>query len=294
MGQFLSIALVEASLPKVKQAILDFSKGKQGDYKTIFENSIQENNILYSSIKATGKSQTIVRYPDYSADFYECSVSISSKLNTRVLTAHVHDDDVWMVYLFDKGKELTRFLSDPELIDEKEENWRCDLNLFSKLYGVSPTELSEFLLSNKDHSSLADSIHNLFDFLTQLGYPTAEIQNYEDGYKGILKPKDLNKITKTFLTIEDLRATKRYSPNPILLNSEEINELYGDEIELVKSHEKCLVCNRTTINNAYLLNVDELCLQIKGDCPQGHEQPHLLLNYGFIHKMEEIHKFLNK
>lgn len=294
MGQFLSIALVESSLSKVKATILDFSNKKQGHYKTIQENSIQDNNILYSTAKSIGKSTTVILFPDYSEDFYECSKYVSSELKIKVLTAHIHDGDVWLVYLFNKGKELTRFLSDPDLLNEKGEDWICDLNLISSLYSIRSTEVSKVLQRDKEASSLGNTTTELFSFLRLLGYPIESIQDYENGYKPLLKEKDLFRITKSFLTIEDLRTTKRYTVDLLKLDNDELIELYGEEIELVKSCEKCLICNSKTINNEYFLSIDELCLQVKGDCPYDHEQPHLLLNYGFIHKMEEIQKFLNK
>ncbi len=294
MGNFLSFALVHKSINETKKAILDYSKINQGDYKTIPEESIEKENILYSKLKTLDKQTSIVLLPTFSNELYDCSKSLSSDQDAKVLAAHVYDDDVWLIYLFDKGKELTRYASNPTLIEEKKEDWRLDSKMMMYTYGISTDSLDTFLKNRENKKETGNVTIELLNFLKELHYPIDIIQDFNFGYKPLLPSKELNRITKTFLTVDDLRKTKKYSPEAISLSNEDVNELFGDEIDFISSYQICQTCGASTTANEYYLSIDTLCFQIKGSCISCGGQPNLLLNYGFIHKMSEVRNFLNK
>lgn len=294
MGTFLSFALVHKSLNETKKAILNYSKITQGDYTKIPDESIEEGNILYSTIKSLDKQTSIILLPDFSNELYDCSQSLSASQNSKVLAAHVHDGDVWLIYLFNKGKEITRYASDPILIEQKKEDWRLDNDIIESAYGISPEVLDTFLKNLLNRQVGGDVTNDLFTFLKELHYPIDIIRDFNHGHKLLVPSKELRRITKTFLTIDDLRKTKKYSSELIKLTNEELYELFGDEIDFIVSYRVCGACETPTTTNEYYLSIDTLCFQVKGRCDSCGGQLKLLLNYGFIHKMSEVRNFLNK
>jgi hypothetical protein len=297
MGQFLSIALVDSSFTKSKNEVINFSNDSQGEYKNMSEETIEEDNILYSKIKSLTKKTSAVLFPVFYQDYYNCSQYISDKLKTRTLTAHIHDGDLWLVYLFEKGKEVTRFLSSPEIFGEKKENWLLDFDIIEASYGIDRNTIKISAVPDEKDLTSIDPLmteEELFDFLFHLGYPVDAIRDYESGYRHIIPDKELKRLTKSFLTVDDLKKTKKYSSG-LLPFDKQIAEVFKDEIDFMEDYKVCQTCGKPTINNQYFLNIDVLCVQLYGECPTcGHKKGQLLMNYGFIHKMEEIRDYLNE
>src|ERR1044072_1267006 len=100
MGTFLSLALVHKTISETKKAILAYSRFKQGDHTAIPDESIEEDNILYSKLRSLDKQSSVVLFPAFTTELYDCSKFLSTNQNAKVLAAHIHDGDVWLAHLF--------------------------------------------------------------------------------------------------------------------------------------------------------------------------------------------------
>jgi hypothetical protein len=296
MGQFLALALVESNLKKTKTEIVNFSSAGSGEGESATE-TIEENNVLYSKVKPIAKNSSAVLFPAFSTDFYYCSQYISEKLDTKVLTVQIHDSDVWLAFLFDKGKELTRFLSDPGLIGETRENWVLNYDVIQRLYKITEEAGHNILKLNVSgsHGTSALTIEDdLFRFLHDLNYPVDKIREYDAEYKSIIPARDLQRRAKAFLTVDDIRKTKNYSPGLVGADNE-LMEMFKDEFEAMEPYKKCQTCGSAIINDEYFLNADVLTMQLFGECPVcKSEGKKVIVSVAFDHRMEEMIAYLNK
>jgi hypothetical protein len=272
--------------------MIDCANRKQGDHKDLPDGSISEYNILYSSVKLLSETSTVILFPLYSDDFYESSRLVSELLQTRVLSANVYDGDVWYIHLFRNGTELCRCMSNPELVEERAEDWHFNSHILTSEYQVDEKVLLDTLQGYKDDENSKPGTE-LFHFLGILKYPVDVLDN-DSSYESILPERELKRLTETFLTVEHLRKTKRYSPEPIELTGEQLDEMFQDEVETLVAHTKCATCGNKPENQKFHLDLDKIALVLYGDCSECEKCGESFAAFAFGHKMKEVLDFLNR
>lgn len=283
MGTFLSISIVENIKKNTEEKLLEFSESIQGNLKKL---KIDEENILNAKIKNIDKNSTAVLYPIYNVDFYYCAQFISQHLNTSVLTIYIHDNDAWYFVLYNNGQEISRYVSNFETIEENPESWICNYFNLAKIYNSNETILKNYLEKINSKKNSNNCLNEVSEFLKLLKFPINKIFSFKS-YKSILSEETLNSIKKPFISLLDLRKTKKYTKELLKLNQNELKELFTEEIKFIEKETK----GANNIN--YFLNIESLTLQVFGNFPNKNE-PILIINLAFSHKMEEVQSFLNK
>ena len=92
-----------------------------------------------------------VLYPWDFFEWDEASRYLSSHLKVPVFSFHIHDEDLWMFLLFDKGEQVAQFNPLPEywddsISDDERTFWAGDAPcIASRLSDVAPEAISPYL-----------------------------------------------------------------------------------------------------------------------------------------------------
>jgi hypothetical protein len=283
MGTFLAVSIIGGSLEETKQKLIEFSEKSQGSIESL---KIDDDNILYSQIKQIDNNHTAVLYPLYNSDFYFCAHFISENLDTSVLTIYIHDDDAWFFILYDKGYEITRYTSNSMMIESNPESWICNYQNVSLFYNIDEKKVQGVLEKNSLNGERNECFNQVTDFMRLLQLPTKNVFDFKN-YMPIIEQDILDTIKKPFISLLDLRKTKKYSNQPIELNKGEFLELFGDDSWIIKKTEENIK------NASYFLNIESLTLQIFENHFEENKST-LIHNIAFTHKMEDIQDFLNQ
>jgi hypothetical protein len=92
-----------------------------------------------------------VLYPGEFFDWESVSERLSQSLRKPVFSFHIHDSDLWMYSLYDKGKLVDQFNPVPdywqELGEEERASWRGNAALVAaRVPGLSPEEIARYLV----------------------------------------------------------------------------------------------------------------------------------------------------
>lgn len=142
MGLFMTLSgVIDAPRLDVQNALTEFAQGRSGGLELV-EGSTDSPNI--GVITKTGKNTTVL-YPDGFCEWDDASKHISSRLGNPVFSLHIHDGDLWMFILFQKGEEIGRFNPIPgyweELPPEGKAKWMGDARLISETIPSVPSEM---------------------------------------------------------------------------------------------------------------------------------------------------------
>ncbi|WP_188051723.1 hypothetical protein [Flavobacterium sp. GP15] len=283
MGTFLAISVVQNSKNNTEKKLIEFSENIQGDLKSL---SIDEQNILYSKVKKIDENLTSILYPEFNTDFYNCAQFISKNLNTLVFTFYIYDNDFWYFLLYRNGKEISRFTTNSNETEENPDSWICNYVGLAEIYKIDVTIIKEYLEKISSKNEFNDCLNEISYLLNLLNFPTNEIFSLKN-YKSILSKKTIESIQKPFISLFDLRKTKKYTKELIQLKENEVKELFEEDIDFIKT--KC----KNATNIKYSLNIECLTLEVFGKNINEIE-PKNIINLGFTHKMEQIQDFLNK
>lgn len=283
MGIFLSISIVESTKKDTEEKLIEFSESIQGNFKKL---EINEENILNTKIKNIDKNSTSVLYPTFNVDFYYCAQFISQHLSTSVLTIYIHDNDAWYFLLYNNGQEISRYVSNFNIVEENPESWICNYYNLAEIFKTDEIILKNYLEKINAKKDSNNCLNEVSEFFKLLKLPTNKIFSFKS-YKSILSEETLNSIKKPFISLLDLRKTKKYTKDLLKLNQNEFKELFAEEIEFIEKETK------GAANLNYFLNIESLTLQVFGNFPNKNE-PILIINLAFSHKMEEVQSFLNK
>src|SRR5579859_5889715 len=100
MGQFLSMSgVVHASEAAVVKALRAYAEDKGGSLEQA-ELTTEDDGCLVIS---QGVGGVTVLYPVDFFDWDGVTQSLSQRLNTPVFFFHIHDSDLWMYSLYEKG-----------------------------------------------------------------------------------------------------------------------------------------------------------------------------------------------
>lgn len=183
MGLFLAASgVVDRDGEQTAAGIAAYAASSGG----IFEFRANEtDDSKIGGIQSTTRSTTVL----YPRDFldWECSKFLSSTLQTAVFSFHIHDGDLWMFVVFDKGEEVAWFNPVPDYwgnISSKERlQWKGDPERTASLVtGVTPESIQHYLRTwtdvdyNAQHKAYPDDDYfigedfQLFDFMRRLKF----------------------------------------------------------------------------------------------------------------------------
>lgn len=147
MGLFLAMSGV-IGVPKadVEKTLASFAATRRGTFRPDTR-STNDSNTLVLLEEA---SRCSVLYPWGFLDWDQASKYLSEQLSAPVFSFHVHDEDLWMFVLFDKGEQVAQFNPLPEYWDDSISDadrafWSGDANVVvSHVPGVSAATLQPY------------------------------------------------------------------------------------------------------------------------------------------------------
>ena len=170
----------------VESALRSFANSRNGSINKATR-STEEPNTLVLVEDGSGCS---VLYPWGFFDWDAASQYLSSELGASVFSFHIHDEDLWMFVLFNKGEQVAQFNPLPEYWDdniseEERVSWSGDAaTIASHIPGVAVETIRRYLKhwdfdeENPGKAFPEDRFHfqdcwQMCDFLKRLGltYP---------------------------------------------------------------------------------------------------------------------------
>ena len=128
MGLFLAMSgIVGPKKEDVESALRSFATARKGAFNQATRRTEQPNTLVLSH----QESKCSVLYPWGFLEWDEASRYLSSQLAAPVFSFHIHDEDLWMFVLFDKGETVAQFNPLPEywdgtISDEERASWSGD------------------------------------------------------------------------------------------------------------------------------------------------------------------------
>ena len=148
MGLFLDMSgIVGADKAAVEAALRSFVDTRGGSFRCAARSTEDPNTLVL----AGDDSRCSVLYPWEFFEWDEASRYLSAALSVPVFSFHIHDEDLWMFLLFDKGEQVAQFNPLPEywddrISDEERASWAGDAeSIASRLSGVAPEAISPYL-----------------------------------------------------------------------------------------------------------------------------------------------------
>src|SRR5436190_13752237 len=115
MGLFLAASgIVGAESAAVERSVASFANSHGGTFEQR-EGATDDPNI---GVITQGGSNTTILYPREFVHRDDLSQHLSKDLRVPVFSFHIHDGDLWMFEMFDKGEMVTQFNPVPEYWDE--------------------------------------------------------------------------------------------------------------------------------------------------------------------------------
>jgi hypothetical protein len=189
MGLFLSLSGAIACGPEpVVAALRAFAESNRGTFGEADSETAEEDELI---VCAAAGGVTVM-YPRYFDNWDGASEFLSERLDRPVFSLHIHDGDLWMYILYDKGAVIDRFNPLPEYWEklEKEErrSWQGNASVVaSRVPGIAPEQVSRYLIQwtdrmlnspEQEKAYATDECHygedwQLLDFMAKLGldYP---------------------------------------------------------------------------------------------------------------------------
>ena len=148
MGLFLAMSgIVGADKNAVEASLRSFADARGGSLHPTARSTEDPNTLVLVG----ENSRCSVLYPWGFLEWDEVSRYLSSQLNVPVFSFHIHDEDLWMFVLFDRGEQVTQFNPLPEywddsVSDEDRALWSGDAaSVASRIPGVKPHAISPYL-----------------------------------------------------------------------------------------------------------------------------------------------------
>jgi hypothetical protein len=148
MGLFLAMSgVIGAQKDAVESALRSFAEGRKGSLQRSERTTDDEDTLVLLEENANCS----VLYPDGFIEWDDASRHLSAQLNVPVFSLHIHDDDLWMFILFDKGEPVAQFNPIPEywsagISEEERASWAGDAaSIASRIPGLTPEAISPYL-----------------------------------------------------------------------------------------------------------------------------------------------------
>lgn len=148
MGLFLAMSgIVGADKAGVEAALRSFVDTRSGSLQRAARSTEDPDTLV---LVGDG-SRCSVLYPSGFLKWDEASRYLSLQLSVPVFSFHIHDGDLWMFLLFDKGEQVAQFNPLPEywddsISDEERTSWAGDAaSIASRLPDVAPEAISPYL-----------------------------------------------------------------------------------------------------------------------------------------------------
>src|SRR5881394_554736 len=115
MGLFLAMSgIIGAKKDAMEAALASFAKTREGSLRPEKRSTEDENTLVLLD----DNSRTSVLYPWSFLEWDAASKHLSETLGVPVFSFHIHDGDLWMFLLYDKGKQVAQFNPLPEYWDD--------------------------------------------------------------------------------------------------------------------------------------------------------------------------------
>jgi hypothetical protein len=148
MGLFLAMSgIVGAKKESVESALRIFANTRKGAFNRATRSTEEPNTLVLLE----NESKCSVLYPWEFFEWDEASQYLSSKLDAPVFSFHIHDEDLWMFVLFDKGEQVAQFNPLPEywddnISDQERASWSGDASIVaSHVPGLSADAIRPYL-----------------------------------------------------------------------------------------------------------------------------------------------------
>ena len=186
MGLFLGMSsVVNRPLAAVVDSLTRFTESHGGSMEAHQQSRSDERTVV--ALEHAG--HTNVLYPYGFASWDLGSQHLSRDLDTPVFSFHIHDGDLWMYVLYDKGLEVDQFNPVPdywaELDDVQRQAWRGDAaKIAAAVPGAVPSQIERYLVHWGDEVFESDvqtraypddryfygDDWQLVDFMSKLGF----------------------------------------------------------------------------------------------------------------------------
>ncbi len=178
--------VVGAKKEAVESALRSFVEARKGSLNRAVRSTEGPNTLVLLG----DNSRCSVLYPWGFLEWDEASRYLSLQLGVPVFSFHIHDEDLWMFVLFDKGEQVAQFNPLPEYWDDgisqaERASWSGDAaTIASRIPVVTPDAISPYLRhwdldeENPGKAFPEDQFHfhdcwQLCDFMKRVGlrYP---------------------------------------------------------------------------------------------------------------------------
>jgi len=187
MGLFLAVSAVSCdSASKVAGVIAEHASRNGVAWSKAPPDQVNEESD--AAIHASMGGWVVIVWPNYFTQDASLAETLSRGLGTVASTVHVYDGDYWSHLLFDSGRLIDRFASDPDYFAESREDrerlqreWRGDPRLVAAAVGVQPETLARYLEGEQasgkaytDDEFDLDDVWVFVDFWRRMGiaYPS--------------------------------------------------------------------------------------------------------------------------
>ncbi|MFD0991007.1 hypothetical protein ACFQ1R_12940 [Mariniflexile jejuense] len=115
MGLFLSMSgVIGKSKEDVEKYLKEYAKNNGGD---LLKKSLENENPNFCVLNEKNGNVTVF-YPSGFNEFGDVSKYLSEKLNCPVFFFHIHDGDLWLYFLYNKGELVDQFNPIPDYWDD--------------------------------------------------------------------------------------------------------------------------------------------------------------------------------
>jgi hypothetical protein len=146
-GSHPQIDTIGAKAGAIESALAQFAGTRKGSLRQSARSTDDPNTLVILS----DDSRSSVLYPWGFLGWDEASRYLSTSLAVPVFSFHIHDGDLWMLILFDKGEEAARFNPLPEYWDDsisegERAAWSGDAaSIASRIPGIAPQAIQPYL-----------------------------------------------------------------------------------------------------------------------------------------------------
>ena len=143
--------VVGSDSPSVVAALQDYALAKQGTFSEESLTAEDEECLVISE----GIGGVSVLYPSSFFEWDDASEFMSKKLGRPVFSFHIHDGDLWMYVLYDKGTKVDQFNPIPDYWkktnDANRRAWAGNAaEVANRVPGLSPGSIVKYLVSWDD------------------------------------------------------------------------------------------------------------------------------------------------
>lgn len=139
--------IVGAKKEAVESALRSFVEARKGQFRRIDKSTDDPDTLVLCE---SGGNCSVLYSWEF-CDWDEASAYLSSQLGVPVFSFHIHDEDLWMFDLFDKGESVARFNPvpdywDDDMTEEEREAWAGDAEtIATHVPGLSAEAIRPYL-----------------------------------------------------------------------------------------------------------------------------------------------------